>query len=76
MEGDVRHQTSDIRLQTGSVPCNVPPTYDRNLGAGRFLDCARNDRAFCCATARGGKVVRSTKGGWDRFEERDLRFEI
>lgn len=33
------------------------------------------DLRVCCATACGGKVVRSTKGGCYRFEERELRFE-
>ena len=62
------NQTSDFRHQTGSVACGVCSTDGRWYGGGRFLDFARNDRAFCCATARGGKVVRITKGGWDRFE--------
>ena len=39
------------------------PTYGRQHGAGGFLDSARNDRVLYCATACGGKVVRSTKGG-------------
>lgn len=29
---------SDFRRQISCVPCNVPPTYDENLCAGRFLD--------------------------------------
>lgn len=29
---------SDFRRQISCVPCNVPPTYDGNLCAGRFLD--------------------------------------
>jgi len=34
---------SDFRCQTGSVQRNVPPTYDGQHGAERFLDSARND---------------------------------
>ena len=59
-------ETSDIQTsddQTGNAACGVDSAYGRLYGGWRFLDCARNDRAFCCATARGGKVVRSTKGG-------------
>ena len=40
----VRQQKSDFRRQTDIAAGNVFPTYDRDHSAGRFLDCARNDR--------------------------------
>ena len=58
---------SDFRCQTGSVQRNVPPTYDGQHGAERFLDSARNDnraaerpgfrrfRGFCPLPAGGFK---------------------
>ena len=54
--------SSFLGKEPNIVPGNVSPTYDGDHSAERFLDSSRNDRAFYCATACGGKVVRSTKG--------------
>ena len=65
MRFEVVRDIQTIRLQTSDWQCARKriPTYGGQHGAGRFLDSARNDRAFYCATACGGKVVRSTKRG-------------